>query len=562
MKLVSVETPEKSVCKMTFSATAEELEAASNAVYERTRATYTIKGFQKGEADRAQIEADRGEHTFWYDAINDLMDQDVPALYEAALKEHGFAPVDDPSYDLVSVKKDEGFVATATVALQPELKLTKTTGFTSQCVTPEVTDKEIDTVLERRRNYAAELVPHKGPAVKGNVVHMDFEGLLDGVAFKGGTAKDQSVQLGSGRMIPGFEDGILGHKAGDEFEINVTFPKNYPNKELAGKPAVFKIKLHDVCVRQLPALNSDFAKKMGKETMEEYRAFVKQQLFDGRHGGALNHAKDMILGQLADAAEGEIPSILVENAYQQQMQVIQQQLQMQRMSLTTYLGHKAGDEFEINVTFPKNYPNKELAGKPAVFKIKLHDVCVRQLPALNSDFAKKMGKETMEEYRAFVKQQLFDGRHGGALNHAKDMILGQLADAAEGEIPSILVENAYQQQMQVIQQQLQMQRMSLTTYLSQIHETRESFTAKVRAAAEKNTRARMALLQIAQQENLLPTDEEIDKQLAERAEKTKKTVEEIKAGTDVAALRRNEGIRKAADWVIDHSTIEEKVESK
>ena len=135
MKLVSVETPEKSVCKMTFSATAEELETASNAVYERTRATYTIKGFQKGEADRAQIEADRGEHTFWYDAINDLMDQDVPALYEAALKEHGFAPVDDPSYDLVSVKKDEGFVATATVALQPELKLTKTTGFTSQCVT-------------------------------------------------------------------------------------------------------------------------------------------------------------------------------------------------------------------------------------------------------------------------------------------------------------------------------------------------------------------------------------------------------------------------------------------
>ena len=386
MKLVSVETPEKSVCKMTFSATAEELETASNAVYERTRATYTIKGFQKGEADRAQIEADRGEHTFWYDAINDLMDQDVPALYEAALKEHGFAPVDDPSYDLVSVKKDEGFVATATVALQPELKLTKTTGFTSQCVTPEVTDKEIDTVLERRRNYAAELVPHKGPAVKGNVVHMDFEGLLDGVAFKGGTAKDQSVQLGSGRMIPGFEDGILGHKAGDEFEINVTFPKNYPNKELAGKPVVFKIKLHDVCVRQLPALNSDFAKKMGKETMEEYRAFVKQQL--------------------------------------------------------------------------------------------------------------------------------------------------------------------------------QMQRMSLTTYLSQIHETRESFTAKVRAAAEKNTRARMALLQIAQQENLLPTDEEIDKQLAERAEKTKKTVEEIKASTDVAALRRNEGIRKAADWVIDHSTIEEKVESK
>ena len=431
MKLVSVETPEKSVCKMTFSATAEELEAASNAVYERTRATYTIKGFQKGEADRAQIEADRGEHTFWYDAINDLMDQDVPALYEAALKEHGFAPVDDPSYDLVSVKKDEGFVATATVALQPELKLTKTTGFTSQCVTPEVTDKEIDTVLERRRNYAAELVPHKGPAVKGNVVHMDFEGLLDGVAFKGGTAKDQSVQLGSGRMIPGFEDGILGHKAGDEFEINVTFPVRYHVKDLAGKPVVFKIKLIDVCVRQLPALNSDFAKKVGKV-------------------------------------------------------------------------------------------------------------------------------DTMEAFREQVRKQLHDGKHASALNRAKDQVLTQLASAAEGELPSVLVESTYQQEMQNVQQQLQMQRMTLNSYLSQIHETRESFTAKLHAGAEKNTRARMALLQIAQQENLVPTDEEIDKMIAERAERTKKTVEEIREKTNIPALKRTEAIRRAADWVIERSTIEEK----
>lgn len=143
MKLVSVETPEKSVCKMTFSATAEELETASNAVYERTRASYTIKGFAKGEADRAQIEADRGEHTFWYDAINDLMDRDVPALYEAAMAEHGFKAVDDPSYDLVSVKKDEGFVATATTPLQPELNLTQTTGFHVECVTPPSPTKRL-----------------------------------------------------------------------------------------------------------------------------------------------------------------------------------------------------------------------------------------------------------------------------------------------------------------------------------------------------------------------------------------------------------------------------------
>ena len=274
-------------------------------------------------------------------------------------------------------------------------------------------------------------MPHKGPAVKGNVVHMDFEGLLDGVAFQGGTAQNQSVQLGSGRMIPGFEDGILGHKAGDEFEIHVTFPERYHAKDLAGKAVVFKIKLHDVCVRQLPSMNSDFAKKVG-------------------------------------------------------------------------------------------------------------------------------GVDTMEEFREKVRKQLYDGRHGGALNHAKDQVLAKLADAAEGELPSVLVESTYQQEMQNVQQQLQMQRMTLNSYLSQIHETRESFTAKLHAGAEKNTRARMALLQIAQQENLVPTDEEIDKMIAERAERTKKTVEEIREKTNIPALKRAEAIRRAADWVIERSTIEEK----
>ena len=223
------------------------------------------------------------------------------------------------------------------------------------------------------------------------------------------------------------------------------------------------------------------------------------------------------------------------------------------------LGHKAGEEFEIFVTFPNRYHAKDLAGKPVVFKVKLIDVCVRQIPALNSDFAKKVANlDTMDQLRAQVRQQLHDGKHAAALNRAKDQILTQLADASEGELPSVLVETTYQQQMEQIQQQLQMQRMTLNSYLSQIHETRESFTAKLHAGAEKNTRARMALLQIAQQENLVPTDEEIDKMIAERAERTKKTVEEIREKTNIPALKRAEAIRRAADWVIERSTIEEK----
>jgi trigger factor len=431
MELIKVEMPEKSVCKMTFSASAAELEAASDAVYERTRADYTIKGFAKGQADRAQIEADRGEHVFWYDAINDLMDRDVPALYDAALAERNLVPVDEPVYDLVSVKKDEGFVATASVALQPELTLKQTTGFTAQCVTPATTDKEVEQIIERRRQSAAELAPHKGPAVKGNVVHLDYSGFIDNKQFPGGTAQNQAVELGSGRMIPGFEDAILGHKAGDEFEIHVTFPVQYQAKDLAGKPAVFKAKLVDVCVRQLPALNSDFAKKVGKV-------------------------------------------------------------------------------------------------------------------------------DTMDEFRAAIRKQIEDRKHDSAMNYAKSSIMAQLAKATEGELPSILVEASYQSEMQQFQQQLQMQRLSLDRYLSQVQMTRENFTARMHASAEQNTRVRMALLQIAQNEGLVPTDEDLDIELTKQAERLKKTLDDIKPNADLEGMRRSEAVRRAANYVIEHSTIEEK----
>ena len=358
------------------------------------------------------------------------MDRDVPALYEKALAENDLQPVDEPSYDLVSVKKEDGFVATATVPLQPAFQLEKTTGFEVTCTIPATTDKEVDRVIERRRAGFAELVPHKGPAVKGNIVHMDYTGYVNGEPFPGGSATKQAIELGRGRMIPGFEEGILGHQAGDEFDLNVTFPAAYHAKDLAGKDATFKVKIIDVCIRQLPALNSDFAKKAGKV-------------------------------------------------------------------------------------------------------------------------------DTMEEYRAQVHDQLAARKRTTAINHARNQILMQLADAAKGDLPEILVENAYHVEMQSVQQQLQMQRLSMDKYLGQIHQTRDEFKATVRKVAERNTRARMALLQIAGTEGLVPTDAELDQQLSKRAEMAKKTLEEVKEKTDLRALRRNESIRRAADWVIERSTVKE-----
>ena len=164
MKLVSVVTPEKDVCKMTFSATAEELNAAAEAVYVRQRADITIEGHEKGAATRAEIEAVNGEKFFWYDAINDLMNRDVPPIYEQVLAERKLTPVDVPAYDLVNADAQEGFTATAVVCIEPELTIGRYTGFTARQLPNPVTEKEIDHFIERRRAALAELVPHRGPA--------------------------------------------------------------------------------------------------------------------------------------------------------------------------------------------------------------------------------------------------------------------------------------------------------------------------------------------------------------------------------------------------------------
>ena len=203
------------------------------------------------------------------------------------------------------------------------------------------------------------------------------------------------------------------------------------------------------------------------------------------------------------------------------------------------------DVNRIDITTPNNDPMVK-----AAYQIREDSGMAFGMRSDNAEVATlfQLPEDTFEQAICFT-----------SMNTTPDiMVLAKLADAAEGELPSVLVESTYQQEMQNVQQQLQMQRMTLNSYLSQIHETRESFTAKLHAGAEKNTRARMALLQIAQQENLVPTDEEIDKMIAERAERTKKTVDEIREKTNIPALKRAEAIRRAADWVIERSTIEEK----
>lgn len=352
MKLTAVETPEKDVCKMTFAASAAELDAAAQAVYERTRAGITLEGFARGEATRAAVEAAKGESYFWYDAINELMAREVPPLYEQALTEHALSPVTDPVYDLVRADAAEGFTATATVCLEPEITVRRYTGFTARQKANPVTEREVDHFIGRRREALAELVPHKGPAVRGNVVHLTYVGFTDQGPFAGGQGTNAAITLGDGRMIPGFEEAILGHRAGDAFEIHVTFPAQYADAALAGKPAVFRAKLEDVCVRRLPALNADFAQKAGHaDSIEAYRAEVRRHLEELKRQNAEQLARGAVLRQLSEETEGTLSTLLTDQQYLEELQQFQQELTRYRKKLETYLAetHQTQDQLKAQL---------------------------------------------------------------------------------------------------------------------------------------------------------------------------------------------------------------------
>ena len=430
MKLTKLEYPENNVVKMTFAADAAELEAAAQAVYERTRGDYTVQGFAKGEADREAIENEKGEHVFWYDAINDLMDAQVKGLVDAAIAEHSFDFVTEMAYDLVSVSKEEGFTATAVAALRPTLTLTRAEGFTVKCPIIPVTEKDIDQQVEHARSKNVELAPHKGPAVKGNIAVVDYKGTLNGEVFAGGSAENAEIALGAGRMIPGFEEGILGHAAGDEFDIRVTFPVNYQARNLAGKEAVFHIVLHSVNVRQIPALNADFAQKVA-------------------------------------------------------------------------------------------------------------------------------GLATMEEYRAKLRAELEDARRKNGMHLAREYLLQELGKACEGELPTPLLEQAYQEKMAQFQIQLQILHTTLGQFLQRTRRSKEEFDAEMHRRGELDTRVKFALELLAQEKGFYPTPEELEAEIAARAEKEKKTVEEYKKQPFVKHLDKNIAMDRARAYVFANSTIEE-----
>ena len=275
MNFIKCEKLEKSMAELQFSIDAEAFKGAVADVFKKEGKKYSVPGFRKGKAPRSLIEKMYGADVFTYDAINELF----PAAYEAAVKEAGIEPVGRPEVSVDAASETEGVTLTVKVAVMPEVKVGNYNGLTVEKTVHTVSDEAVEAELKRVQERNARELTREGAAENGDIVDIDFEGFVDGVAFEGGKAEHYSLTLGSGSFIPGFEDQIVGHAAGEEFDVNVTFPEQYQAAELAGKPAVFKIKLHEVKYKELPALDDELAKDISDyETIAEYRDHVREDL--------------------------------------------------------------------------------------------------------------------------------------------------------------------------------------------------------------------------------------------------------------------------------------------
>ncbi len=304
-------------------------------VYKKNGKNIAVPGFRKGKAPLSLVEQYYGESVFYEDALNLLY---VDAL-EAAAEEAGVEIVDDKmDFDLVSISKADGVDFKVTLTVVPEVELGEYKGLKAERVIPVVTDEEVDAELNQMANRNSRMVEVTDRAAEnGDITVIDFEGFVDDVAFEGGKGESYSLTLGSGQFIPGFEEQVAGHSAGDEFDVNVTFPEDYQAEDLKGKAAVFKVKLHEIKKRELPEIDDEFAKDVSEfETLAEFKEDIKKHQLEHKTHHADEDVENTLVDAVVESMKVEIPEAMIEARCNQSLQDFAYRLQMQGMNLETY----------------------------------------------------------------------------------------------------------------------------------------------------------------------------------------------------------------------------------
>lgn len=334
MTLTKSEKTEGSRYELQFKIEPDVFEAAVNRAYRKNIGKINIPGFRRGKAPRSIVEKMYGKGFFYEDAINELL----PDNYEEAVRAAGIEPVGRPEFDVVSIDEN-GLVLKAVVYVKPEIEIEGYKGIEATKVPVVVTDDEVDHEIEHvRKRNAREIDITDRPAQTGDIVNIDYEGSIDGVPFEGGSDEGHILKLGSGYFISGFEDQIVGHSVGDEFDVNVTFPEKYHKKDLEGKPAVFKVKLNSIKYEELPALDDEFAKDVSEfDTFDEYRADMKAKITERKEKDADAAVEAQLVDRLVEIVKGDIPEPYYEAETENILRDYDMRLRSQGLDLSTYL---------------------------------------------------------------------------------------------------------------------------------------------------------------------------------------------------------------------------------
>lgn len=331
---VKTENLENNMAKITVTVEAAEFTKAVKASYERNKGKYEIKGFRKGHAPQNMLEKAYGEGIFWEDAINHIIDQ----TYADALKESGVDVVSKAKFDLVDMGKEKDFVYSAEVATRPEVELGEYFGVEVKDEDSAVTDDDVDAAIKQELNRNARLVTVEREAAKDDTAVIDFDGSVDGVHFEGGKAEDYSLVLGSHSFIDTFEDQIIGHKAGDAFDVNVTFPENYGSKDLAGKAAVFAVVVKEIKAKEIPELDDEFASEVSEfDTLAEYKEDLKAKLITEKENRSKTIKENRVVDKIVENAKVELPELMVETKIDGTIDDYSRQMMSQGMSIEDYM---------------------------------------------------------------------------------------------------------------------------------------------------------------------------------------------------------------------------------
>jgi len=360
---------DKNVVKFNMEISAEEFEAGIVKAYQKEKGKFVVDGFRKGKVPRKIIEARFGEDVFFEEAINLILQEEYPK----AVDELGLAVINRPDLDIDGIKKGEGFVVNVTVEVYPEIEVKDYKGVEIEKISEELDEDAVEKELEALQKRNARLVSVDREAQDGDTVIIDYAGFVGEEQFEGGTAENHSLKLGSGAFIPGFEEQLIGKKAGEEAEVKVTFPEEYHAPDLAGKEAVFKCKVHEVKAEELPKLDDDFASDVSEfDTLDEFKKDLQEKLEESAKKTAVQRMQDAAVRAVVDANDFDIPEVIVDDEIQAMIRDFDRQLSYQGLNIQQFMQFSGKEMEEIKKEF------KEDAEKRAKTKMVIEAVAKKE----------------------------------------------------------------------------------------------------------------------------------------------------------------------------------------